>query len=142
MGEIRLLICRQLRGPLRRPFWYRRIGVSQDTGHGRSGDVISTSQLTQALSAAAIAKHGIVIEIEWASSDMAAFEPGATHAGADPLDDQVALELGDGSDNDDDSTAQRTAGVDLLAIADELDVEAVQLIEDLQTAKTSASSEC
>ena len=61
-----------------------------------------------------------------------AFEPGAPHAGADPLDDQVAFEFGDGADDDHDGAAQRAAGVDLLAEADELDVEPVQLVEHFE----------
>jgi hypothetical protein len=52
---------------------------------------------------------------------MAAFKAGAPHAGAHPLDDQVALELGDGADDDDQGAPQWAAGVDLLAETDELD---------------------
>ncbi len=63
---------------------------------------------------------------------MPAFEAGAPHPGAHPFDDQVAFEFRDRSDDDDDGPAQRTTGVDLLAETDELDVEAVQLVEDLQ----------
>ena len=63
---------------------------------------------------------------------MPAFEAGALHAGAHPLDDQIAFELCDRSDDHDDGAAQRTAGVDLLAEADELYAEAVQLVEDLE----------
>ena len=36
-----------------------------------------------------------------------------------PFDDQVALQLGDRSDDDDNRPAQRAAGVDLLTEADE-----------------------
>ena len=65
-------------------------------------------------------------------SDVPAFEPGAPHAGADPLDDQVAFKLGDGADDDDDGAAQRAARVDLLTEADELDVEPVQLVQHIE----------
>jgi hypothetical protein len=49
-----------------------------------------------------------------------------------PLDDQIAFKLGDGADDDHDRAAQRAACVDLFAEADELDVQAIQLIEDLE----------
>jgi hypothetical protein len=38
----------------------------------------------------AILKDGGVIEIEWSTADMPAFETGAAHAGAHPLDDQAS----------------------------------------------------
>ena len=65
-------------------------------------------------------------------ADVAAFEPGAPHAGAHPLDDQVAFELGDGADDDHDGAAQRPAGVDLFTETDELDFEAVQLVQNFK----------
>ena len=43
-----------------------------------------------------------------------------------------AFEFGDRSDDDDDGAAQRAARVDLLAEADELDVEPVQLVEHFE----------
>ena len=57
---------------------------------------------------------------------------GRGHAGAHPLDDQAALQLGEGADEDEQRLAQRAAGVDLLAEADELEVEPAQLIEHLE----------
>jgi hypothetical protein len=63
---------------------------------------------------------------------MATFEAGAPHAGADPLDDQVAFELGDGPDDDYDRPAQWAVRVDLFAEADELDAEPVQLVEHFE----------
>jgi hypothetical protein len=56
-----------------------------------------------------------------------AFELGPPHACPHPLDDQAALQLGDSADDDDYRPAQRAAGVDLLAEADELDVEPTSL---------------
>ena len=92
-----------------------------DAVYGGPGDAVSFGDLAQALSALAIAKDGFTIEIERPAADVTSFEPGAPHAGAHPLDDQVAFEFGDGADDDDDGPAQRAAGVDLLAEADELD---------------------
>jgi len=42
------------------------------------------------------------------------------------------FQRGDGSDDDHDGPAQRAAGVDLLAEADELEVEPVQLVQHLE----------
>jgi hypothetical protein len=58
--------------------------------------------------------------------------PGAPHAGAYPLDDQVAFQLGDSADDDDDGPAQRSAGVDVLPEADELDLQPVQLVQNIE----------
>ncbi len=63
---------------------------------------------------------------------MAALEARPAHAGAHPLDDQVALELGDHRDDDHHGPAEWAAGVELLAEADELDIEAVEFVEDFQ----------
>ena len=97
-----------------------------------SGDKVSLRQLAEALATLPIAQDGIAIESERFAPDVPAFEFGAAHSGPYTLDDQVALKLGDGSDDDDDSAAKRPAGVDLLAETDELDVEPVQLIEHIQ----------
>jgi len=49
-----------------------------------------------------------------------------------PLDDQATLQLSDGADDDDNRPAQRTAGVDLFAEGDELDVQPVQLVQHIE----------
>ena len=92
---------------------------------------MTASDLTQALSQAAISTDGFTVENKRHASDVPALEPGAPHTGADPLDDQVAFKLGYCSD-DDDGAAQRAARVDLFAEADELYVEPVQFIEHFQ----------
>ena len=70
-----------------------------------------------------------VIEWQRRPTEVASFEACAAHTGAYPLDDEVALEFGDRPDDDDHGAAQRAAGVDLFAEADELDVKPVQFIE-------------
>ena len=62
---------------------------------------------------AAVALDGGIVQHERAAADVLAFEAGAPHAGADPLDYQVAFEFGDGADDDDDGATQRAAGVDI-----------------------------
>ena len=102
---------------------------AEDSG---AGDKMALRQLAETLSALPILKDARAIENKGLASDVAAFELCPPHAGPDPLDDQVALQLGDRSDDDHHRTAQRTSGIDLLAEADELDIEPVQLIEHLQ----------
>jgi len=88
--------------------------------------------LAQAHTELAIAKDSFAIDIERLAPDVSAFELGAPHAGAHPLDDQVTFEFSNDTDDHDDGTAQRSSCVDLLAERDELDSESVQLVEHLQ----------
>lgn len=69
--------------------------------NGGSGDAVALGQLPQALPALEVPQDGGVIKFKRLAPDVAAFEPGAPHAGADPLDNKVALKLSDGSDDDD-----------------------------------------
>src|SRR5580658_3717733 len=79
-----------------------------------------------------VAKDGGAIVIERPASDMPSLQPGAAHAGTNPLDDQVSLEFSDGADDNDDGAAQRAARVYLFAEADELNLEPVEFIENLE----------
>jgi len=88
--------------------------------------------LAQALAALAVAEDSFAIDGDGLPADVPALEPGAPHAGAHPLDDQVAFKLRDRTDDDDDSPAQRAGRIDRLAEADELDVEAIELVQDLE----------
>ena len=71
-------------------------------------------------------------------ADVPAFEASAPHAGAHPFDDEVALKLCDGADDDHDGSAQRSAGVDLLAETDELDAYPVQVVEHIEEVTSGA----
>ena len=88
--------------------------------------------LAQAVAAAAIPHDRRAVEFECWAADVTPFELGAPHAGADALDDQVAFELRDGADDDDDGSAQRAARIDLFAEAYELDSQMVEFIQNLQ----------
>ena len=99
---------------------------------GRPADAVGPGDLAQAHSVLTIAKDGCAIEFKWPSSDMPSLEPGAPHAGSHPLDDQRSLQFRDGADDDHDGAAQWTAGIDLLAEADELDAEPVHLIQHFE----------
>ena len=90
------------------------------------------SNLSQTLAMQTIPLDGCMVELQRSATDALAFEAGAPHSGAHPFDDQVAFEFGDGADDDNDSPSQRTGSVDVLSEADVLDVEAVELVEDIE----------
>lgn len=87
---------------------------------------MSRGDLSQTPSAIPFAEYGCAVDVDRPPSDVAVFEYCAAHAGAHAFDDQVAFELGDGTDDDDDCPAERAAGIEILAEADVLDVEAFQ----------------
>lgn len=85
-----------------------------------SGDTVRLGNLAEALPMLTIAKYGFAVEIERPAADVAAFEACAPHSRANAFDDQVAFQLGDGADDHDDGSAQRSSGIDALPEADEL----------------------
>jgi len=93
---------------------------------------VSAGDLAQALAMLAFAEDGGADEIKGAASDMLAFEAGAPHAGADPLDDQIPLKLCNRADDDHDGAAQRAAGVDVFPERDIFDVQSIQLIQHIE----------
>lgn len=88
--------------------------------------------LGQTHAAGSIAENGRSVDIEWTAADVSAFELGAPHAGAHPLDDKISFQLGDGADDDDHGAAEWTAGIEIFPEADVLDVQPVQLVEDFE----------
>ena len=94
--------------------------------------------LAQALAMLAVAYDRGMVQHQRIAADVLAFEAGAPHAGAHPFDDQVALQLSDGADDDYDGSAQRTAGVDLLPERDELDAYPVQVVEHIKEVTSGA----
>ncbi len=103
-----------------------------------SRDAVSPGDLAQALAVLAIPNDSLAIQVERWTADVLAFKPGAPHAAAHPFDDQAPLELGDRADDDDDGPAQRPASVDLLAEADELDVQPVELVQHFEEVTSRA----
>ena len=87
--------------------------------------------LTEAHPAGAVLPDGGMIQFERGTSDMPAFEPGSPHAGAHPLNDQIAFQFGNGADDDDDGPAQRATGVDILPEADVFDPQVIEFIQDI-----------
>jgi len=73
--------------------------------------------LGQAVAAGAVLEDSDPIDVEWTPADMSALQPGAAHSCPHPFDDEVALQLGDGADDDDDRPSERAAGVEVLAEA-------------------------
>ena len=91
-------------------------------------------QLAETLSPLSVPQDSVAIENKRFASDMPAFEFGAAHSSSYPLDDQVALEFGDGPDDDHNPPVPRgTFRVDLLAEADgRLYVEPVEFVQHIE----------
>ena len=66
-----------------------------------------SGDLSDALTTLTVLLDGEVVQHERSSADPLAFKACAPHAGAHPLDDQTAFQLGDGADDHDDGAAQR-----------------------------------
>src|ERR1017187_1442361 len=96
---------------------------------GGAGYQVGLRQLAQAVALLPVTEDGGSIEHQSLPSDMPAFELGPPHAGAHSFDDQAALQLRDGANDHHDRSTQRAGCVDLLAEADEFDVEPVELIQ-------------
>src|SRR4051794_10767044 len=93
---------------------------------------MATCDLAETLATAAIAADCSTVEIQRFPSDVPAFELGPPHSGPDPLDDEVAFEFSDGTDDHNDGPSQRAGSVDLFTERDELDVKPVQFVEDFE----------
>src|ERR1035437_7701582 len=134
IGQIRPFVSWGLEGGFSKPLCHGAIWpgsgclsriLSQDTLHGGRRDAVSFCDLAQALALAAVPLDGSMVEFQRVAADVLAFKAGAPHAGPHPLDDQVALEFGDGANDDYDGSAQRAAGIDILPEADVLDLQPV-----------------
>jgi len=88
--------------------------------------------LAQALASSALLENSNTIDIEWPPADMPSLEPGAAHSCPHPFDDEIPFELCDGPDDDHDGPPERAAGIEVLAEADELDVEMIEFVEHLE----------
>jgi len=93
---------------------------------------VGGGDLAEALASVPFPEDRDPIDVDWPATDVASFEPGPAHAGPDPLDDQIALQLGDRADDDDDGAAERTTGIEVLPEAHIFDVEVVQFIQHLE----------
>ena len=63
---------------------------------------------------------------------MPALQPGTAHPCPDPLDDEVAFQFCDGSDDDDNGPPERAAGIEIFAEADELDFQVVEFVQHFE----------
>ena len=113
-------------------FFWTRSRLADHAMDGSAGSAIGLGELAEALPLMVIAQDAAAIELEGFAADVTAFELGAAHAGAHPLDDEIAFEFRNGADNHHHCPTQRAAGIDLLAKADELDVQMIQLIENFE----------
>ena len=88
--------------------------------------------LCQVLTAIALLENSSPVDIEWPATDMPALQPCAGHSYPHPFDDEIPFEFCDGADDDHDGPSERAAGIKILAEADELDVEMVDLIQHFE----------
>jgi len=100
---------------------------------------VGDGDLAEALSAVTFPEHRDPVDVDWPATDVATFEPGPAHAGPDSFDDEVPLQLGDRTDDDDDGSTERTTGIEVLAEAHVLDVEMVQFIQHLEEVADGSS---
>jgi len=110
-----------------------------DPADGCAGYAVGGGDLAEALAAIAFPEHRDPVDFDWPAADVAAFEPGPAHAGPDSFDDEVPLQFGDRADDDDDGPTERTTGIEILAEADVLDVEVVQLVQHFQEVADGSS---
>ena len=108
-------------------FQYLCLGreLSQHTLYSGRRNAMAFGDLSDALALAAVALDGGVVQYQRIAADVLALKPGAPHAGAHPLDDQIAFQFGNGADDDHDGPAQRAAGIDIFPEADVLDLKTI-----------------
>ena len=88
--------------------------------------------LVETLASSALLKNSNPVDIERPPADVPPLQPGATHSCPHPFDDEVPFEFCDSADDDDEGPSERAAGIKILAEADELDVEMVELIQHFE----------
>jgi len=93
---------------------------------------VGLRDVDQAVSPVAVPEDSNPIDLDWPPADMPALQPGAAHPCPHPFDDEVAFQLGDRPDDDDDGASQRAARIDALPEADEFDIQPVQLIQHFE----------
>ena len=100
--------------------------------YGGARDAMRLGDLAQALAPSTLLENSNAIDLEWPPADMPAFQPCAAHSCPRPFDDEIPFEFCDGVDDDHDGLAEWAACIKILAEADELDVEMVELVEHFE----------
>jgi hypothetical protein len=77
-------------------------------------------------------QHRGAIDVQRAPPDLSAFEFRSTHTGPHSLDNKIAFQFGNRTNNHHNGTPERPTGIDVLAETDELDSEPVQFIQGFQ----------
>jgi hypothetical protein len=90
---------------------FRLFEQAKDSG---AGYTVSLCDVGQAIAPGAVPEDSNPVDLDRPPADMPALQPGATHPCPYPFDDEVALELGDHPDDDDDGPPERAAGVEVL----------------------------
>src|SRR3954471_5649832 len=129
-GHFGVCVFNQLKSRLRAPFW---CGLFEHARDGRLRDAVELGDLRQAVVIDfAVLDDPLAINVERLASQAAAFQACPAHTGAYALDDQRTLEFRNGTDDDHDGAAQRTSSIEVLAEADELDVEVAERVEQIK----------
>src|SRR4051812_13016762 len=132
-GRLGVIVFIALQLQLRDPLWTGVGTVLEDAADGGFRDAVYGGDLLQRVAEVVTVVADLLgVDGDRRAADLAAIELGAAHAALDAFDDQSALELGNGTDDRDQSFAHRSGGVDVLAQRDELDVHAMELVEQLE----------
>src|ERR1019366_1402397 len=96
--------------------------------------------LRQRHSGAAVLDDLLPVDIEPRTPDLPTLQLCSPHACLHALDDQAPFKLGDGPDDDNHGATERPARVYVFAEADELHIEAVQVVDDFEKVLHRASN--
>jgi hypothetical protein len=110
----------------------------QDASDRSSRQSVQFGQLTDAKATLAITNHSVAVHNEFPTADMLTFQFCPGRAAAHAFDNKVALQFADRADDHDHRPTQWPGGVDLCAVADELDVEMLQFIQHFQKVANAA----
>src|ERR1035437_3671142 len=106
--------------------------LMKDALHGGRRDTVSFGDLADALPLDTVVLDGGMVQLQRFAADVLPLQPGAPHAGAHSLDDQVAFEFRDGADDHNYGPSKWAAGVSIFPERDIFGAQCVQLIEDLK----------
>src|SRR3954465_842343 len=138
-GRLRVIVFIALQLQLRDPLWTGVGAVLEDAADGGFRDAVDGGDLLERVAElVAVVADLLGVNGERRPPDLAAIELGAAHAALDSFHDQAALELGDSADDDQQSPAHGSSGIDVLAQRDELDVDALELVEQLEEVASAA----
>jgi len=94
---------------------------------------VALSDSRQGHSGTAIFDDLLPIDVQPRPPDLTPFEPRTMHSRPNALDDQISLQLANGGNNYDQGATERRVCIDILAEADESDIQAVELVQHVKS---------